>query len=71
MEMDHSQLEQASKILHERNYFKKALENLSENARETLGYTEQDEVPDDVIDNIETWALLVLNNAEWSQTEAV
>lgn len=69
MNLNHSELEQASKILHERNYLEKALKELSENARETLGYTEQDEVPDDVIDNIETWALLVLDTAKMGAVE--
>lgn len=57
-------LDEISKRIYEGDYLKRKITELSENALEALGYTEQDEVPDDVIDNIETWALVVLKTAK-------
>lgn len=42
----------------------RALTTLYENPLGTLGYTQQDKVPDDVIENIKTWALFALLYAQ-------
>lgn len=69
MNLNHSELEQASKILHERDYLKKALTSLHEDPLITLGYAEDAKIPEDIVETLRLWTCLVLVNADREMTE--
>lgn len=69
--MTEKEAEWVSEVVYERDFFRKILEELNENPLKALGYTEQDEVPDDVISNIKTWACLMLYGAGFEATKRI